>query len=190
MLRKLFEKSRSYRRFYQDAAIDLSTLRELIDLARLSPSVRNLQPLKYILSADPAKNALIFPNLAWAGYLADWDGPVEGERPSAYIIILGDSLIAKSVQWDHVIVSQSMLIGATEKGFGGCMIGAINRENLRKALSIPERYEILLVLALGKPRETVVIEKVGPDGNIRYWRDENQVHHVPKRDLDEMILDL
>jgi len=190
MLRDLFEKSRSYRRFYQDYTVDLSTLRDLVDLARLSPSARNLQPLKYILSADPLKNALVFPNLAWAGYLTDWDGPVEGERPSAYIIILADSLISKTVQWDHGIVCQSMLIGAADKGLGGCIIGSINRENLRKALSIPERYEILLVLALGKPRETVVIEKVGPDGNIRYWRDENQVHHVPKRDLDEMILDL
>ena len=190
MLRELFEKNRSYRRFYQDVTISLSTLRELVELARLSPSAKNLQPLKYILSADPAKNALIFPNTAWAGYLADWDGPVEGERPAAYIVILGDSVIEKSIKWDHSIVCQSMLIGAVEKGLGGCIIGTINREGLRAALSIPERYEILLVLALGKPKEKVVIDSVGPDGNIRYWRDEDQVHHVPKRSLDDLILDL
>jgi hypothetical protein len=25
---------------------------------------------------------------------------------------------------------------------------------------------------------------------VKYWRDENQVHHVPKRGLDEIILEV
>lgn len=189
MIRDLIRKNRSYRRFYQDVAIDIQTLRELVDLARLSASGGNVQPLKYILSCDPQKNALIFPHLVWAGYLKDWPGPSEGERPSAYIIILWDKeLIRHSIGCDHGIAAQSILLGATEKELGGCMIGSIDRMGLKKDLNIPNRYEILLVLALGKPKETVVIETVGPSGDIEYWRDSEGVHHVPKRPLDDMIL--
>ena len=188
MLRDLVVTNRSYRRFYEDAAIEEVTLRGLVDLARLSASGANRQPLKYILSVDPQKNALIFPHLRWAGYLKDWLGPSDGERPAAYIIILGDTEIRKSLGCDHGIAAQSILLGAREKGLGGCMIASIRRERLRKALDIPPHYEILLVLALGKPKEMVVIEPVGPDGDIKYWRDSDGVHHVPKRSLDEIII--
>ncbi len=188
MLRELIIKNRSYRRFYQEVAISCETLRELVDLARLSASGANRQPLKYILSCDPDKNARIFPCLGWAAYLKEWPGPEEGERPSAYIIILGDTEISHSYFVDHGIAAQSIMLGATERGLGGCMIASIQKQALREALDIPPRYEILLVLALGKPKETVVIEPVGPDGDIKYWRDDQGVHHVPKRSLDEIIL--
>lgn len=188
MIRDLIVKNRSYRRFYEEVPIELETLRQLVDLARLSASAGNLQPLKYIFSSDPQKNALIFPHLAWAGYLKDWPGPDKGERPSAYIIILGDTKISQSFGCDHGIAAQSILLGAAEKGLGGCMIGSIKRQELRKALDIPSRYEILLILALGKPREKVVIETVGPNGDIKYWRDSEGLHHVPKWALDELIV--
>ncbi len=189
MLKDLVLKNRSYRRYYEEETIDLDTLKALIDLARLSASGANHQPLKYILANDPQKNNLIFPNLKWAGYLEDWPGPAEGERPSAYIVILGDKDIVAQAGVDHGIAAQSILLGATEKGLGGCMIASINRKQLRRALEIPDRYDILLVIALGRPKEIVALETVGPDGDIKYWRDESQVHHVPKRPLDEIILD-
>ncbi len=188
MLRNLILKNRSYRRFHEHTLISRDTLRELVGLARLSASAANLQPLKYFLSHDPAKNALIFPHLAWAGYLADWAGPAEGERPTAYIIILGDTAITRSFHCDHGIAAQSILLGAAEKGLGGCMIGSIRRDELRSALQIPDRLEILLVLALGRPKEEVVLETVGLAGDIKYWRDSAGIHHVPKRPLDDIIV--
>jgi nitroreductase len=188
MIKDLIAKSRSYRRFFQEVPIDRRILRELVELARLSPSAANLQPLKYILSCEAKKNGLIFQHLGWAGYLKDWPGPSEGERPSAYIIILGDTEITRSFGCDHGIAAQSILLGAAEKGLGGCIIGTVKREELRKALDIPSRYEILIVLALGKPKETVVVEPIGPAGDIKYWRDNQGVHHVPKRSLDSIII--
>jgi nitroreductase len=188
MIRDLILKNRSHRRFYQEVDIKLETLRELVDLARLSASARNAQPLKYILSREPRRNSLIFPHLVLGRYLPDWSGPCEEERPSAYIIILGDTEISRFVDYDAGIAAQSILLGATEKGLGGCMIASVDREELRKALDIPSRYEILLVLALGKPKETVVIETVGPNGDTKYWRDSKSVHHVPKRPLDDIII--
>ena len=188
MIRDVIIRNRSYRRFYQEVAIDRETLRELLDLARLSASGANMQPLKYILSCDPQKNALIFPYLAWDGYLKDWPGPSEGESPSAYIVILGDTDISRSFGCDHGIAAQSILLGAAEKGLGSCIIASVQRQGLRDALQIPPRYDILFVLALGKPKETVVIESVGPTGDIKYWRDNESIHHVPKRLLDDIIV--
>jgi nitroreductase len=189
VLRDLVLKNRSIRRFDPAVTVERATLRELVDLARLSASASNLQPLRYVLSADPARNAAIFECLGWAGYLAGWIGPDENERPAAYIIILGDRAIAPRIDCDHGIAAQSILLGAAERGLGGCIIGSIQRERLRRALDIPEALDILLAIALGKPAETVVIEPVGPDGSIRYWRDEDGVHHVPKRALADVILD-
>lgn len=188
LLKDLIAKNRSYRRFYQDEAVATETLRQLIELARLSPSAANRQPLKYFLSNTPETNSKIFPCLAWAGYLPDWPGPDEGERPAAYLVMLGDTRITKNYLCDHGIAAQSILLGAVEKGLGGCIIGAVNREKLRENLKIPSHFEIIQVLALGKPRETVVIEPLGTDGDIKYWRDQNGVHHVPKRALDDLII--
>jgi nitroreductase len=188
MIRDLILKNRSYRRFYQETPVSIATLRELVNLARLSASAANKQPLKYILSCDPQRNALVFQNLAWAGYLKSWPGPQEGERPSAYIVILGDKTISQSFGCDHGIAAQSILLGATEKGLGGCIIGSVRKGDLSQALAIPADYEILLVIAVGKPRETVVLETVGSGGDIKYWRDEQGVHHVPKRSLAEIVV--
>ena len=186
--RDLVLKTRSYRRFRESEAIPPETLRALVDLARQSASAANLQPLKYILSADPGKNAKIFPHLGWAGYLEDWPGPVEGERPAAYIIILCDTRISRTSGCDHGIAAQTILLGAMEQGIGGCMVGSINTDGLRAELEIPEAYQVRLVLALGKPDEEVVLETIRPGGDVRYWRDDKGVHHVPKRPLDEIIV--
>ena len=188
MLKELVRTCRSYRRFYEDHAIDEETLRELVDLARLGASGHNLQPFKYILSWEPAKNDLIFPHLTWAAYLKDWPGPADGERPSAYVIVLGDTEIRKSFTFDQGIAAQNILLGAREKGLGGCIIADIQREKLREALEIPDRYEILFVLALGKPKEKVVLEVLEPDGDVKFWRDREGVHHVPKRRLEDIII--
>ncbi|MFH1381395.1 MAG: nitroreductase family protein [Chloroflexota bacterium] len=188
MLKDLVLKNRSYRRFDEKSVVKTATLRELVDLARLSASGANRQPLKYILSADPRKNALIFPCLMWATYIKGWGGPAEGERPSAYILVLGDTEIAQSFGCDHGIAAQSIMLGAVEKGLGGCMIASIKKDVLRSALNIPPKYEILLVLALGKPVEKVMIDPLGKDGDIKYYRDAEGVHHVPKRSLDDMIV--
>ena len=188
MIKDLVLKNRSYRKFYQNEVIEISTLKELIDLARLSASAANLQPLKYIISNGSVENESIFKTLGWAGYLKDWNSPIEGEKPSAYIVMLNDLSISKNPSLDAGISAQSMLLGAVEKGLGGCMIGNINRVELAAALNLDENFEINLVIALGKPKEAVVIEKMSVPTAIKYWRDEKEIHHVPKRSLDEIIL--
>jgi nitroreductase len=188
MFRDLVLKCRSYRRFYQDISLDIGTLRELVDLARLSASGVNRQPLKYILSCSKENNALIFSTLRWAGLLKSWPGPAEGERPAGYIIIVGDKEIVPNFGVDQGIAAQTILLGATEKGLGGCMLGSIEREKLQQSLNIPNRYEILLVVALGKPKEKIILEIMQSTDKTDYWRDKDQGHHVPKRKLNDIII--
>lgn len=186
-LRNLIEKTRTTRRFDSKHEITADTLVSLVDLARLSASGANRQPLKYILVTEQAQRETLYPCLAWAGYLTTWEGPDPAERPSAYIIVLGDKEISESFGIDHGIAAQSIMLGATEAGLGGCIIASIKKEKLRAAFDIPKQFEVLLVLALGKPVEKVVIETIS-NNDVKYWRDDKSVHHVPKRTLDEIIL--
>ena len=152
----LIERTRSFRRFEQDKAIDLTLLKELVNLARLGGSARNCQPWQYAIYTDSVDCEKIFPYLGWAGYLSDWKGPEPGERP-----------------------------GAMEKGIGGCRIGAFSPK-LADIFKLEQHQELSLVVALGYPAEQVVIE-TSRDGDIKYWRDENELHHVPKRELSEIL---
>ena len=188
-MRDLVYKNRSFRRFIQSQRIEYKTLEDLVDLARLSASAANRQPLKFLLFNTITDCDRVFPSLAWAGYLKEWPGPEQEQRPAAYIIILGDTSITESFGVDHGIAAQSIMLGAAEIGLGGCMIASIQKEELRNEFKIPAQYEILLVLALGFPLEKVVLEDIKND-DVKYWRDENGVHHTPTRLLNQVIIKL
>ncbi len=185
---ELVRKARSFRRFDESYAVDPELLLEFIDTARICASSGNRQPLRYVLSTDPEKNQKIFPLLAWAGYLPDWPGPDLGERPSAYVVMLGDTTIATTFGCDQGIAAQTIVLAAAERGLGACMMVSVLRKELRALLKIPEHLEILMVIALGKPAETVLLEPLPESGDIRYWRDSQGVHHVPKRPLSDIVL--
>ena len=183
----LIKENRSYRRFEESHRISNDFLIKLINLARLSPSSRNQQALKFMLVSSRDDCEKVFPSLAWAGYLKDWTGPKPGERPSAYIVVLGDSSLGSKFSVDMGICAQSILLGAVEEGYGGCMIASIKKEKLRRDFEIAINLEILLVIALGKPIEKVVVDTI-VEGDVKYWRDDNGVHHVPKRDVNELTI--
>lgn len=187
MIKDLILKNRSYRRYYGDVPVSMETLEELVDLGRISSTGANKQPLKYMLCVDPATNAKIYELITWAGALKDWHGPEEGERPAAYIIMLGDTAIGKA-GIDHGIAATNILLGAVEKGLGGCMIATVKHAPLREHLGIDERFDILLVLAIGKPKEIVQLDTIEEGGDTTYFRDDQQVHHVPKRKLADIIV--
>ena len=184
----LVKKTRSVRRFYESTPVLEQDIIDLIDLARLAPSGRNLQSLKYFYSNTKTLNDKIFPTLSWAGYLENWSGPEEGERPAAYILVLKDNKIKGNDTIDHGFAAQNILLGANEKGWGTCVLKSFDEVELSKTLNIPGHLEILLAIALGKPAENAKLEKV-ENGDIKYWRDEKGVMRVPKRSLNEIILD-
>jgi len=186
--RELVTNSRSYRRFDGSYPVSEEVLRDLAELACYTPSAKNLQPLKFIPICDPDTLALLYPSLFWAGYLAEWSGPEAAERPPACIVMLGDHEISSEFGCDSGIAAQTILLGATASGLGGCIIASLDRHRIRELLRIPDRFSILMVLALGKPLETVVIDQMSDQDSVRYYRDRHGVHHVPKRMLDDVLL--
>jgi nitroreductase len=186
--RELVTRSRSYRRFDESVPVGREVLEGLVELACLTPSAANRQPLRYLPVNDPGTAGKVFECLKWAGYLKDWPGPGPGERPAAYLLMLCRVEDAAGAACDTGIAAQTIMLGAAEHGLGGCMIGAIERKRLMAALDIPDSWTIPLVIALGRSAESVVIELIDSDGDIRYWRDHHGIHHVPKRRVSDAMV--
>lgn len=185
-LKEIVLKNRSYRRFYQDRKVSVKELEELVDIARNVASGANRQPLRYKVVCDASDNEKVFSTLKWAAALTDWDGPKEGEKPAGYIIIC--SPVDVQAPRDEGIAAQTILLSATEKGLGGCMFASVNIPKLNKRLELPSELSARLVIAIGYPKEEVVIEEVSCTDNLKYYRDEENVHHVPKLKLEDVLL--
>lgn len=189
MLKDLVMKNRTYRGFDENYKINRTTLLELIDLTRYTAASANLQPLKYFAASEKEVVDKIQPLTKWAGALSHLNLPYPGTRPTAFIVVCQDNSISPSngMLKDVGIVAQTITLGAAEKGLGCCMIGSFDLPRLKAALSLPEAIEPKLVIALGKPIETIVLTEA-VDGKTTYYRDEAGVHYVPKRPLDEIVL--
>ena len=187
-LKNLVMTNRSYRRFDNTVKISDDTVKALIELARNTPSAANRQPLRYAYSVESELNEKIYTTLKWAGYLSDWDGPENNERPTAYIILLTPNDITTASMHDEGIVCQTILLGARALGLGGCILGNVDRASLKNIMNIPDEYSIKLVIALGKPVENIVLKDISSGDDIKYYRDENKTHYVPKIKLDDIIL--
>ena len=184
--------TRSYRRFDESARIGRKLLTAWVDAARLVASSGNAQPLRYAIVSDERACERVFACCAWAKALPDWVGPEPGERPSAYIVICRDNdrtLADTFTAWDEGIAAQTVMLQATDAGFGGCIIASFKKRSMGEALGIDtDRFQPDLVLALGKPAEDVRIVDVPSGGATEYWRDDQGVHYVPKRALADVLL--
>jgi len=185
-LLELVTRTRTVRRYQEDKAISLDTLRGLVNLARLAQCGANRQAIRYYLVTNPELREQIFPTLGWAAYLKEWGGPAKGERPAAYIVQVEDEAFPCLRPVDPGFAAQNLVLGAAEQGLGTCLIDNVKREELAKVLGLPQRWRVLYVVALGVPAETVEIRPVTPEHDIRYWR-EGICHCVPKRSLEDVI---
>ena len=191
MLKDLVIRNRSYRGYNEDRAITKEELLDLADCARLTASTVNVQPFKYYLAWQKDVVSRIQGLTKWAKGLPDLELPHPGMCPTGFVVILQDTAIGESLprhQKDCGIVAQTMLLRATEMGLGGCMIGSFNAGAVKEALNLPENLMPLLVVAIGEPKEEVVIREIEPGESTRYYRDENDVHYVPKRKLKDVVL--
>jgi nitroreductase len=183
----LVRANRSYRKFDRSRVVTEEELISLIELARMAPSSKNRQALKFVTVTEEQDISFVFRQLKWAWFLKDWEGPAEHERPPAYIMVLLDKQLNDKADFDAGIAAQTILLGAVERGLGGCIVRTINRYELGKYFQLPEFMEIVLILAIGKPNQIVVLDDEDYQGNMEYWTDEEGRHHVPKRSLDELM---
>jgi len=175
---------RSIRRFKQER-IDLNMLKNFVNAARVAPSAANLQPLEYFLVCEKELCESIFETIGWAGYITPKWKPDESERPVAYIIILVREDCKKYYKWDVGLASENIMLTAEEKGIGSCMLLKIDREKIRNICKIPNSYFIDAVIAMGYKSEKAIIEDM--IDSVKYYRDEKDVLHVPKRKLDDIL---
>ena len=191
MFLDLVKQTRSHRGFRQDRKVTRQELEHLVECARFTPAARNDQVLKYYLAEKPETVAAIQPLTKWAGALAELHLPRKGAEPVAYIVICLDGSLAENpapYQRDVGIVAQTMLLAAAEMGLNGCMIGSFAAGELREKLGLPEAIKPQLLLALGEGTDRIVITDVGEDGSTTYYRDAEDIHYVPKRTLEQLIL--
>ena len=191
MFLDLVKQARSHRGFRQDRKVTRQELEHLVECARFTPAARNDQVLKYYLAEKPETVAAIQPLTTWAGALAELHLPRKGAEPVAYIVICLDGSLAENpapYQRDVGIVAQTMLLAAAEMGLNGCMIGSFAAGELREKLGLPETIKPQLLLALGEGTDRIVITDVGEDGSTTYYRDAEDTHYVPKRTLEQLIL--
>lgn len=184
----LSRTTRSFRRFRESYPVTETLMTQWVNNARVTASAANKQPLRYRIVTDSDQCARVFDTLSWAAALPDWDGPKEGERPTGYIIMAVDSKTFEGELWrfDAGIAAQTIMLASTEEGFGGCMILSFKRKQIKEILDMPEGLEPVLVLALGRPIEDVrLVDAEGDD--TTYYRNENQVHFVPKRRLEDVL---
>lgn len=183
----LVEAARSCRRFVEDRPLSMNDLDWLVDCARLTPSARNAQVLRFILVTQGPACAELFRLTRWAGALKDWGGPHPGERPTAFIAVLAPERGGELVAYDAGIACQTIQLAAATRGWGCCVIYSVDRTAAAPLLKVPEGMKISLVLGLGVAKEERVIAPVPETGSVDYWRDGRGVHHVPKRGLADLV---
>lgn len=191
MLKDLILKNRSYRGFNENRAITRQELTDMVDCARLTASFVNAQPLKYYIAWEKEEVSKIQALTKWARGLPELQLPHPGMCPTGFIVILQDTAIGDSLarfQKDCGIVAQTILLRATEMGLGGCMIGNFGAGSVKEALNLPEHLAPLLIVAIGEPAETVVIREIESGESTGYYRNEQDVHYVPKRKLDDILI--
>lgn len=189
-LRDLMISNRTVRRFQENRDVEFKVLENLVELTRYCPSGRNAQPLKYVIVTSEAMRESIYPLLKWAGYFEDWGGPDRGERPAAYLVQCLDTEYGKDCLCDDGLQLEAITLGMHTLGLGGCIIKAFNAPALGKLLNLESRYAPRYVLAIGYPAEVVLLEDMSGSENadFKYFRTADGVHHVPKRPLSELIL--
>lgn len=193
----LVRRARTCRRFDESMRVPREFLLELAELAHLAPCGANAQRLRFHVVSGAEDCARVFDELAWAGALKDWTGPAEGERPTGYIAVLAERTVpgkpaAPITEVDTGIAAQTMMLAARSATpeVAACTFKAFTPHAIDAMGLDGDKYELKLIMAFGVPAETQVIDAIdsNPDGSINYWRDEAQVHHVPKRPLADVLV--
>ena len=191
MFKDLVKANRSYRGYDESRRVTREELLEMVDCARLAASSVNRQPLQYYLAWEKERVDQIQRMTKWARGLPQMELPHRGMCPTAFIVICQNTELGESLarfQKDIGIAAQTILLAATEMGLGGCMIGNFHAGEVKETLGLAPELAPVLIVAIGKPAEKIILTEAGTGESVDYYRDENDVHYVPKRRLEDVIV--
>lgn len=189
--KELVKRNRSFRGYDESYRFTKEQLEDYVDTTRYTASSVNMQPLKYFIAYEKEMVDTIQKMTKWARALPDLNLPYVGKRPTGFIVVCQDiniSLNTERFMKDVGIVAQTILLQATEEGLGGCMIGNFKKEEVMETLKLDDKLVPLLIIALGKPDEEIVITEIPESGSTNYYRDKEDVHYVPKRSLGDILI--
>lgn len=189
-LKELVCETRSYRTFDPTRPIKYDDMQNLIDSARLCASAANLQPLKYRICSEKEEVENVLALTKWAALIKDVKLPPDDGRPSGFIVVCHDKSVCEITTASSIdvgIAAQTIMLSATERGYGGCMIASFDESKISSLLSLPAELKPVLVIALGTPAETVIISNP-KDSDVKYFRDSAGLHFVPKRLLKDVVI--
>lgn len=187
MFSDLVKATRSFRNFDPTYRISDEIMVSLVELCRYTPSTANSQSIKFAYANSENLCEKIFPMLGWAGYIKENKPPYDGNVPAAYILVCFDTDVANEIEIDAGICAQTIVLGAMDMGIGACMIGSFDKQKATELFNLPSNIKPRLMIALGRPKETVEIVDI-KDGDVKYYRDGKYKHIVPKRTTDELII--
>lgn len=183
-LYKLITKRRSIRLF-KPKEVRPALIKKVVNSARLAPSAANLQFIEYLAVQDKDLREQIFVHTKWAGYLYPQRMPPQGRRPVFYIFLLiNQEKSANPDLRDVGAAAENLLLSLLAFGLGACWIASLERERLQAILNIPGKYKIDSLIAGGYPDESPKLET---SSVIKYWLDDKNRLHVPKRPLGEIL---
>lgn len=192
MIHDIALKARTIRSFDESRPVEEKTLRSIIDSARISPSARNAQPLKYRLVTDKNECEAITAMSMFGGATPELHLPPDGHHPTAYIVVLRDTAIAPAesrlVMFDAGLACSVITLRAHEEGLGGVIIASFEAKKLAAVLDLPEGLEPLMIIALGIPAEDARVCDMPASGKTAYYRDADGVNCVPKRALEDVLV--
>lgn len=184
-LDELLLKNRSHRGYLKDYVVSRQELERIVSVCSRIPSACNQQVLRYHLVTKGPEADIILRNIRLGAALPELHLPLPGTEPEAFIVICSTVPENKLVDVDLGIAIQSMLLKAAEMGLNGIAIGAFNRENIQRELSLP--YHPLMILAIGKGTDRIELTPIHEADSHAYYR-QGGTHYVPKIPAAELII--
>lgn len=157
-------------RAYTGEPVDRAVLDALIEAAVQAPSGMNRQPWAFGLITSPeALAALDDQAKAYLLSVITDDSPIAGYRDTLgredFHLFYGASALVviytkpggASASIDVCLAAQNLMLAAYEQGLGSCWIGFaqpyLNSAAARQAMGVPEGYEAVAPLIVGKPAQ-------------------------------------
>ncbi len=153
-------KSRRSIRSYTDEPVSKSTIEEIIDCARLAPTVMNDQPWDFVVVTQRELLEQIPQMLGHAEFIAG----------AAFAVLVLSRDTAYAVE-DCCAATENLLIAAAAHGMGSCWVAGTKQAYcpvVAKAFGAPADRQLVSIVSFGYPAEEPKVDK-RPLAEVIHW---------------------